>query len=214
MRSLRLNWSNGASPVYRERHFHFDPVVKTLAAPICLEGFWQSERYFSDVADLIRQEFMAPVAMDPDNAAVMAQIAARSAVSLHVRRGDYVSNPVTNRFHGVCSPEYYRRAVDFISARVEAAHLFIFSDDQEWTRANLRFPLPITFVDVNSSDRGDQDMRLMARCRHHILANSSFSWWGAWLNSSKGKIVVAPQRWFSASDNDTRDLIPESWVRL
>jgi hypothetical protein len=131
-----------------------------------------------------------------------------------VRRGDYVSEPDVSRYHGICPPDYYRSAVDYIAQRVPDIHLFVFSDDQDWVRDNLRFGPPTTLVAANSPDRGFRDMRLMTLCRHHIVANSSFSWWGAWLNPATDKIVVAPQQWFSASSNDTRDLIPPSWVRF
>ena len=145
---------------------------------------------------------------------LVRRIDAVNAVSLHVRRGDYVDNPSTNRWHGICSLDYYQRALDYIGFHAEAPHLFVFSDDQKWTRANLRFAAATTFVEINPPDRGYRDMSLMARCRHHIIANSSFSWWGAWLNPSHEKIVVAPKQWFSAARNDTRDLIPPGWVRL
>ncbi len=214
LRWLRIDRSNGDWPVYREPHFQFDPALPELRAPVYLDGYWQSERYFSDIAALLRQEFTAKAPLDPKNNALAQSIDAVNAVSLHVRRGDYVDNPATNRFHGICSLDYYQRALDYISLRVEAPHLFVFSDDQQWTRANLRYTAATTFVDVNDPEHGYRDMGLMARCRHHIIANSSFSWWGAWLNPSHEKIVVAPDRWFSASRNDTRDLIPSSWVRL
>jgi hypothetical protein len=203
-----------ASPTYRERHFHFDARVVDLRAPIYLDGFWQTERYFSDFADTLRLEFCPAAPLESENAAVAAQIDATSAVSLHVRRGDYVDEADINRFHGVCSLGYFRAAVQYFHERVGSIHLFVFSDDQGWSRRNLLLGLPTTFVDANSSNRGFRDMQLMARCSHHIIANSSFSWWGAWLNPSPAKIVVAPRRWFGASTNDTRDLLPEAWVRL
>jgi hypothetical protein len=214
LRWLRVGRPNGAWPSYRELHFQFDPAVPELPAPVYLDGYWQSERYFSDIAALLRQEFVAKAPSDPENAALAGRIDGVNAVSLHVRRGDYVDNPTTNRCHGICSIDYYQRALEYVSLRTRAPHLFVFSDDQQWARANLRFAAPMTFVDVNSPDRGYRDMSLMARCRHHIIANSSFSWWGAWLNPSREKVVVAPTQWFSASRNDTRDLIPPSWVRL
>jgi hypothetical protein len=214
LRRLRIDRSIGAWPMYRERHFQFDPAVPELRAPVYLDGYWQSERYFSDIAALLRQEFSAKAPLDPQNAAFERRIDAVNAVSLHVRRGDYVANPGASRVHGICQLDYYQRALDHISLHAEAPHLFVFSDDQQWTRANLGLAAAMTFVDVNPQDRGYRDMSLMARCRHHIIANSSFSWWGAWLNPSREKIVVAPERWFSDTRNDTRDLIPPSWVRL
>ncbi len=211
---LRIGQPHGDGRIYREPHFHYDPMVAELPAPVYLDGYWQSEKYFSDIAGLLRQEFAAKAPPDRENESLGVRIDAANAVSLHVRRGDYISNPTTNRFHGVCPPDYYQRAVDFISGRAGALHLFVFSDDQEWTCANMRFTVPTTFVGVNPPDCGYRDMQLMARCRHHITANSSFSWWGAWLNPSTEKIVVVPKHWFCASSNDARDLIPPNWVQL
>jgi hypothetical protein len=213
-RWLRLGKEDDTWPIYCEPHFQYDPAVPDLPAPIYLDGYWQSERYFSDIADVLRREFTAKEPSDRENEALAAAIDAANAVSLHVRRGDYVTNPTTYRYHGICSAEYYQRAIDHLTSRVGMPHIFVFSDDQDWTRANLHFAVPTTFVGTNPPDCGYRDMMLMARCRHHIIANSSFSWWGAWLNPSPDKIVVAPQRWFGGSSNDTRDLIPPSWVRL
>jgi hypothetical protein len=212
--TLQLGRRHRTWPIHREPHFHFDAKVAALHAPIYLDGYWQSEKYFLPYADILRREFSPALPLERENAAFAAAIDAVNAISLHVRRGDYVADPATNRFHGLCSLDYYRRAVDYIKARVEAPHLFIFSDDRDWTRNHLRFELPTTFVDANPPDRGYRDMQLMARCRHHIVANSSFSWWGAWLNASQEKIVIAPRRWFASDANDTRDLIPETWVKL
>jgi hypothetical protein len=214
LRRLRLDRPEGDWPIYREPHFEFDPAVPELQAPCYLDGYWQSERYFSDIAGVLRRDFTARAPLNRQNEALAAGIDVVNAVSLHVRRGDYVDDPTTNRFHGICSPDYYERALAFIIARAGMPELFVFSDDQQWARANLRFSVPMTFIDANPPDRGHLDMYLMARCRHNIIANSSFSWWGAWLNPSSEKIIVAPQRWFSNSGHDTRDLIPPSWARL
>jgi Glycosyl transferase family 11 len=203
-----------AAPVYNERHFHFDADVLALRAPVYLSGYWQTEKYFAEFAAALRRELAPREGLEPENAAIAAAIDATNAVSLHVRRGDYVTEPRTSRYHGVCSIDYFRAAAEFIEKRAGAIHLFVFSDDQEWCRDNLALGMPTTFVAANSPDRGFRDMQLMARCRHHVIANSSFSWWGAWLNPSPTKIVVAPQRWFDAGSADTRDLIPASWVRL
>ena len=214
MRRLRFHWPEGDWPIYREPHFKFDPGVPLLRAPVYLDGYWQSERYFSDIAGVLRRDFTLLAPLSGENAAIAASIDSVNAVSLHVRRGDYVEDRTSNRYHGVCSADYYERAVTYVSARTVAPHLFVFSDDQAWARANLRFAVPTAFVDANTPDRGQVDMQLMARCRHHIIANSSFSWWGAWLNPSPDKIVVAPERWFRVNRHDTRDLIPPGWVKL
>jgi Glycosyl transferase family 11 len=213
-RFLRRYRRGSPSAIYCERHFHFDAKVGELQPPVYLDGYWQSEKYFADCAELLRCELTPRAPLEAENADMAARIDAVNAVSLHVRRGDYIDDPRVSSYHGTCSAEYYRNATEHIAGRTtKNIHLFIFSDEPEWARDNLHFAQPTTIVAVNGPDRGFRDMQLMARCRHHVIANSSFSWWGAWLNSSPGKIVVAPRRWFQV-DHDTSDLIPSSWVRM
>jgi hypothetical protein len=198
----------------RERHYHFDPAVLRLGDGVYLDGYWQSERYFQDAADLIRTEFAFRPSPAPDNAALLEVIAGCEAVSLHVRRGDYVANARTAHYHGVCGLDYYARCVDAIAGLVASPHFFVFSDDPAWVRDNLKLPFPATHVTHNGPERAYEDLRLMSACRHNIIANSSFSWWGAWLNDTPVKIVIAPKQWFRDDSVDTADLIPERWHRL
>ena len=199
---------------YREPHFHFDPNLADQPLPLYMDGYWQSERYFQGVANDIRAELQPTKPLEPENAEMAAQINGVQAVSLHVRRGDYVTNPHTNANHGTASLDYYAAAIDEMRSRVNDPHLFVFSDDSEWTRNNIKSDLPTTYVTANPPDCGYRDMQLMNRCQHHIIANSSFSWWGAWLNPSPDKVVVAPKNWFTSQDKNTADLIPEGWIRL
>ncbi len=203
-------------PILREASFSYDARIEQVQAPIYLDGYWQSERYFSAIRAQLLQELTLKSDWGPGNENMFRQIqvAGPGAVSLHVRRGDYVTNTHTANYHGVCSLDYYRAAVAYVAERVAAPHFFIFSDDHDWVRENLQPGFPTTFVAVNSSKNGIYDMMLMKICRHHIIANSSFSWWGAWLNPSTEKLVVTPQQWFKQADKDTSDLIPSGWVRL
>lgn len=200
--------------VFREKNFAYNEELTAIKPPVYLEGYWQSERYFLFNSSAIRKDFTLRSTLDGANRKMLAHIESVNAVSLHVRRGDYVNDPHTNKFHGVCSLDYYRAAIEYVVGRVEKPHFVVFSDDQDWVGRNLAFEYPATFVTLNSKDRGVFDMALMQRCRHHIIANSSFSWWGAWLNPSAGKLVIAPKRWFNNPSNDTRDLIPPSWIIL
>jgi Glycosyl transferase family 11 len=200
--------------VYREPSFHFDSGLVMQLPPVYLDGYWQSERYFANIATELRRELTPTLPLDSSNSETAAQIDAVEAVSLHVRRGDYVTDPTTNAYHGTCSLDYYKRAIDYVCSHVAKLHLFVFSDDHGWTRENLVSDLQTTYVTANPPERGFRDLQLMSRCKHHIIANSSFSWWGAWLNPSPNKIVVAPKRWFNTLTHDTSDLIPQSWVRL
>ncbi|MCX5804262.1 MAG: alpha-1,2-fucosyltransferase [Proteobacteria bacterium] len=200
--------------VFRETSFAYNERVLSVMPPVYLDGYWQTERYFSHNSVAIRRDFTLHEQLDVKNVEMQAQIEAVNAVSLHVRRGDYVNDPHTNYSHGVCSLDYYHDAVKYIVERVAQLHLFVFSDDHEWAQGNLNFQYPATFVNHNSNKRGIFDMLLMQHCQHHIIANSSFSWWGAWLNPSPHKIVVAPRRWFNKASHDTRDLIPPTWIIL
>lgn len=196
-----------------EPHFHYWPGICNVPLPNYLMGYWQSERYFSDVAQTIRTDFTFRQPMSSRNLEFAEKIGAVNAVSLHVRRGDYVSDPRTTATNGVCPVSYFDTAIRYISARVTAPHFFVFSDDMEWVRANLHIDHPRHYVDHNRGSESYNDMRLMGLCRHHIIANSSFSWWGAWLNPCEDKIVIVPQRWF-ANDNDVKDLFPPGWTAL
>lgn len=196
-----------------EPHFHYFSGIKRVPSSCYLKGYWQSERYFSAVADAIRADFTFRLPLSEENKRIAENIAAVNAVSLHVRRGDYVSNPHTLSVHGVCSIEYYVRAIRHIAERVPDPVFFVFSDDLDWVKEALRIDHPCHYVDHNRGSESYNDMRLMSLCSHHVLANSSFSWWGAWLNPSDTKIVVAPNRWF-ARPVDVSDLLPDGWVRL
>lgn len=205
---------NHRSLYFKEKSFVFDPEMRNLKTPIYLDGYWQSERYFSDIFSALQSDFSLKTSFDKSNKSMLDQIICSNAVSLHVRRGDYVSNPTTSQYHGVCSLDYYRAAIDYMAKNTVNPHFFVFSDDMQWVADNLRIDHPRTLVQENGADRGAVDMALMKSCRHHIIANSSFSWWGAWLNPFREKIVVAPKRWFNQSNIDTKDLLPEKWVKL
>jgi len=136
-------------------------------------------------------------------------------VCLNVRRGDFVSIRITSQQHGVCEADYFSRAVNIIGEKENNPHLFIFSDDIEWCRANLRFEYPSTIVDhAYAGKKFGQYLQLMSMCQHYIIPNSSFGWWAAWLCSNPGKIVVTPQRWYQNPQMDTQYLIPDSWIRI
>jgi len=198
----------------RERHFHYDPEVARLPDDTCLEGYWQSERYFADAAAAVRREFTFASQPSARNAELAREIAARNAVSVHVRRGDYASDPATHAAHGLCPLDYYHRAAAYVAERVRDPFFVIFSDEPAWTRAHLDLGPGALVVDHNGASDAAEDLRLMSRCRHHVIANSTFSWWGAWLNPDPKKIVIAPTRWFADRTRDTRDLLPGGWVTL
>ena len=179
-----------------------------------LHGYWQSERYFASHAAQIRADFKFPQDLCEVNLHIANIISQRTAISVHIRRGDYVSNAKTLAVHGTCSPEYYQVAIDTLLQRCPGAQLIAFSDDPRWTSEVLlpRYPAMV-LVEHNRGVDSYIDMRLMSMCQHHIIANSSFSWWGAWLNPSPSKMVIAPSRWF-ADGRDSSDLVPEGWEKM
>jgi hypothetical protein len=196
-----------------EPHFQYWSAINQVPQKCYLAGYWQSERYFQSQEATIRADFTFKSPLVNDNAVLAEQISQVNAVSIHVRRGDYVLNPKTEASHGLCSLDYYRAAVQLIAERVHQPHFYIFSDDMAWVKDNLKIDFPHWYVDYNHGLDSYIDMHLMSLCQHHIIANSSFSWWGAWLNPNANKIVLAPKKWF-AHPTDVSDLFPYGWIAL
>jgi len=198
----------------QEKQFHFDSRILEIGGEAYLDGYWQTEKYFKDIEHIIRKEVIVKTPLQGENAEVAEEIVATTSVAMHIRRGDYVTNRETNEYHGTCGLDYYRKAIEIISKKVNNPHFFIFSDDHKWAKDNIVLEYPATYVEHNNADKNYEDLRLMNLCKHQIIANSSFSWWGAWLNPNKEKIVIAPKRWFQTPKMDTRDLLPDSWIRI
>jgi hypothetical protein len=201
----------------KEQHFHYDGSALRQFGDFYITSYWQSPRYFQAVSHFIRSDLLLREPLSELHCAIRAQIQATpNSVAFIVRRGDFANHPHHSKFHGCCSREYYSEALEFIEDRVGIPHLFVFSDDIPWVRQNLHFDSPVTFMDhdYDHSDYDFVDMFFISCCRHHIIANSTFGWWGAWLSSSTDGIVIAPQRWFLDASIDTSDLIPSHWHRI
>lgn len=199
--------------VLLEPHFHYWRGFSSETSCDFMRGYWQSEKYFESIRDILLDDFAFRIPLDVRNLETQALISSSNSVSVHVRRGDYVHNAEASATHGFCSIEYYRRAIRFMKASLDDPKLFFFSDDIEWVRDHLDLGGECRFVDWNTGADSYNDMRLMSLCKHNIIANSSFSWWGAWLNQNPGKIIIAPTRWFAAAIDDS-DLIPLNWRRM
>ena len=198
-----------------EPHFHFYPQFFEARNPVYISGYWQSEQYFLPIANQIREIFSIDISKEEPAFEMLQKIAASNCpVSMHVRRGDMVKNPEVAQVHGSCNIDYYKRCMLQIEQRVDHPEYFVFSDDPEWCKENLQSNFPIHFVTGNDGSKAFLDIQLMRHCRHHIIANSSFSWWGAWLNPNPTKIVLAPIKWFNAGEHNTNDLIPPTWERI
>jgi hypothetical protein len=197
-----------------EKQFTCDPNIFKLTGNIYLDGYWQSEKYFADIKDILYREFTIKYPQDIRSREISNMIEITQSVSIHIRRADYVQNQLTYKIHGICDLDYYYNCINLLLDKVQNPHFFIFSDDTQWVKENLKLNYPITFVDHNNASRNYEDLRLMSQCQHNIIANSTFSWWGAWLNQNPDKIVYAPQKWFNDQTRDTKDIIPETWLKV
>lgn len=199
----------------KEKHFHFDPETFNHPDDVYLHGYWQSEKYFAGIAEIVHRELAVKVPLAGKNKEIAEQISSCSSVSVHVRRADYVPNTYSEQLFEPCSLDYYMHAGKHIANVAGKPHFFVFTDDKAWVRENFKLPYPVTFVDHNGPEKNYEDMRLMSLCKHNIIANSSFSWWGAWLNQDPEKIVFAPKKWFTdKARSSPKDIVPETWLRV
>jgi hypothetical protein len=201
--------------IHEKHEFLYDPVITKAPDNICLTGYWQCEKYVSCIDDIIRNEFVLKEKITEKNASSEIRIkSAVNSVSLHIRRGDYVTDKTTNFRHGTCSMDYYMNCISILKKEFRDLTVFVFSDDIEWSKANLKINDSIYFINHNGPEHACEDLYLMSLCKHNIIANSSFSWWAAWLNQNKDKRVFAPSKWMNDSSIDTTDLIPSAWTRI
>jgi len=200
--------------VREQKSYQFDRNILRVDKDSYLWGHWNNEKYFKAIRSILLKEFTVKNPPDKLNSEILAKIKNTSSVSLHVRRGDYVSNKKFNQYHGSCSLDYYRKAVEIMAKKIKSPYFFAFSDDPEWVKKNLKIKYPIYYVDNNDPNTAQhEDLRLMSACKHNIIANSSFSWWGAWLNQNLDKIVIAPKKWLNEASIDTSDVIPKDWIK-
>ncbi len=197
-----------------EPHFHYWPGFFDSPNDCYLVGYWQSEKYFKSIEKIIHREFTFNTPLAGINAHLATQISEGDTVSLHIRRGDFASNTKTKATHGLISLSYYKNVIERISHEIELPKFFVFSDDISWAKENLSMPYPCQFIGHNRGAESYIDMHLMSLCQHHIIANSSFSWWGAWLSSRPGKRVFFPAKWFANGSTNTSTLCPADWVRV
>ena len=216
VRKIKQNIFNNKKFYYSEKDLRFNEKYKNLANPAYISGYWQSEKYFKQVEEVIRNEFKIVIPPSKPNQNLIKKIEKENAISLHVRRGNYANIKHVNKVHGTSPLSYYNDAIKVLIPKIPDPVFYIFSDDIEWAKKNLIINNETVFVDFNNSTTDFEDMRLMSMCKHHIIANSTFSWWGAWLNDSKSKIVIAPKIWFNDvnMNNQTANLIPSNWIRM
>jgi len=212
----RAQMKTGYIKHYIEPHYQYDPSIESLGPKAYLEGYFQSWKYFSGIDSVITHDFSHKNEPNGENSKIQELILSDLySVSLHIRRGDYATDKKTNSFHGVKDLGYYMAALKKVKKVSKKTNVYVFSNDQEWCRKHLRLGVPTVIIDENNDEFGGaEDMRLMRSCRHNIVANSSFSWWGAWLNQYPDKMIVAQKQWFNTSAVNTTDLVPPGWILL
>ncbi len=177
----------------------------------CGDGYFQSPKYFEGFEDVIRKDFTLKEPLVGKSLALLEEIKNCASVGIHVRRGDYVGN----KFHPTLDANYYKRGIEYIGGKSKIDKVYVFSDDTEWCKQNLKFDYQMVFAGEEYAGRyGEGHLALMSACKNFVIANSSFSWWAAWLSENSQKVVVAPKNWFSDEKKEPKGLIPESWVRL
>jgi hypothetical protein len=199
-------------PVFWPESFAYDARFERIPRPVYLVGYWQSEKYFAWNRGRLLSDFSSVQPIEEST--LLKVIRNTTSVALHIRRGDYVTNPQAAKFHGLCDLSYYQAAIDGLVTRFPELQVFAFSDDPGWVRRNLRLNVPLQVMDACSAYDAHIDLELMSNCRHHVIANSSFSWWGAWRAVSSDQVVYAPRRWFDDANTDTSDVIPARWKQI
>ncbi len=204
-------------PYLTEKQPHvYDDSVAKLAKDSILIGYWQNPKYFSGVEQELRRDFVwvqpPPTSVDE----VSRSILSHTSVAIHIRRGDYALEGDHHGAHASLPLSYYQRGLELISARVQEPFFYVFSDDYDWVAQHIELPVPYRIVNVNTGKNSHYDMMLMGQCDHIIMANSTFSWWSAWLMEPKGGIIVCPRTWYVSSErnNDARHLVREGWTVL
>lgn len=198
--------------------YFFDSNFFKAKPKVYLRGYWQSEKYFYSIRHIIKEEFNFNYNLNKDAFKFLKKIKKQNSVGLHIRRGDYISNPIVKNEIGSCSLSYYQGAVNKMKKRIEKPFFFVLSDDIKWARTNLNLGSNSLFIvdetmGMDSKDQAFIDFQLMSYCQHQIISNSSFSWWAAWLNKNPEKIIIAPKPWFNRKRKDD-SIYPKDWLRI
>ena len=204
---------------YQQNAFEYDPslfqIKEISQKDLFLFGYWQAYPYLERIRPILQTEFKTKRPISDHYQPYLKQIRSSDSVMMHIRRGDYVNSPSAAKFHGVLPLSYYQQAIELLLPKKPDAHFFIFSDDLPWAKEALPQDLNITFVEnALQPDDASQELQLMTECQHHIIANSSLSWWGAWLKQDCSGLIYAPNRWISDSSLDLSHLLPANWHRI
>jgi len=198
--------------IYEKEPHVFDPAVKTATGNVMLFGFWQNEKYFSDIESDVRKAFRFQHPLEGRAIALKKEMISSQSVALCVRRGDYVSFASANKMMGDTNVSYYERAVNYINERVKVPRYFVFTDDIAFCRKNLGLPSTTQYID-ELGPKWRFHLELMSLCKHSIITNSIFYWWGAWLNGNSDRVVIIPARWYADRENQP-EMASEGWIKM
>ena len=198
---------------HNETDFKFNEnkqIFNIKTNDLILHGYYQTEKYFKKYRNEILADFEIKGFLKPETEAMLSKIRSTNAVSIHIRRGDYLLHDV----HNTSKDAYYKAAMEFIESKIENPVYYLFSDDMKWVKENFKSKHEMVYVDFNDASTNYQDIKLMSNCKHNVIANSSFSWWSAWLNKNPEKLVIAPKVWFNGDMYDYTDIVPETWYKF
>jgi hypothetical protein len=198
--------------IYIEPFYHYDRNFFKANTDVILKGQWQSEKYFLNFSDSIKSTFRLKENLVSNVIQFLPK--EKETVSVHVRRGDYMRKQIILEWHGVMPKSYYEKAFELLTKRISNIQVYYFSDDPEWVEKELIPIMPGIIISSNISRNHFEDFYLMSQCKHNIIANSSFSWWAAWLNPNPDNMVIAPKKWFNKGPQDTQDLFPPAWIKI
>lgn len=195
----------------KETSFSFDSNILEVGLDIYLDGYWQSPKYFENIEDIIRKDFILKNKLSLNIENLKEVIKKENSLCIHVRRGDYVGNS----HHEVVGQEYYKQAIEKMKSLTTIDKIYVFSDDIKWCEENMSFEFPSMFVgEEYAGQKAEGHMTLMSACHNFIIPNSSFAWWSAFLSENKDKKVIVPKQWFPDESINSSDLIPKEWIRI
>lgn len=218
-RDFKLNNFNiKTNAKFSSKNHPLNNLIKRILAKFGIkeDGYWQNEKYFKEIEANIRTEFTLAKPLSTKSLDWKDKILnIQNSVSLHIRRGDYIQNTETNKFHGTCDVDYYKKSIKKTVSMINSAdiEIFVFSDDINWAKQNLSFPYQTHFIS-NLEIPDYEEIYLMSLCKYNIIANSTFSWWGAWLNNNPEKIVIGPKQWFTDKTTDELEILPHTWIQI
>ncbi len=202
---LKLNY------YFNEKQFNYDPSLFEINAnTVFLDGYFQSEKYFKKYETEIRSDFQIITTLKEATIQILDKLKHENGIAIHIRRGDYLEHDIHNTNKDI----YYKEAMKYMESKVKNPVYYLFSDDMNWVKENFKTNFEAVYIDFNDATTNYEDLKLMSNCKHNIIANSSFSWWGAWLNNNPNKIVIAPKKWFNDEIHNYEDVVPNKWVKI